>query len=88
MKEWERREHILREVQMKSTKHEAKEYVDYYAIVMNRVLNEGAHVVGHEIERIERLIAGQVHPRKIDELEKRKNILKQFHGFHHEKDEL
>lgn len=88
MKDWERREHILREVQVKSTNHDAKEYVDYYAVVMNRVIKEGSHVVGHEIERLERLIAGQVHPRKIDELEKRKNILKQFHGFHHERDEL
>jgi hypothetical protein len=55
---------------------------------MGRIVKEGAHVVEHEIDRLERLIAGQVHPRKADELEKRKNILKQFHTKHHERDEL
>lgn len=88
MKDWSKREQIMREVQHKSSTHDSKEYASYYASVMGRVIKEGGHVVGHEIERIERLIVGQVHPRKIDELEKRKNILKQFHALHHEKDEL
>ena len=55
---------------------------------MRRITQHGAGIIKDEINRLERLIEGAIHANKADELEKRKNILKQFQVLHYERDEL
>lgn len=88
MKDHRRREEILREAKIKALKHKFQTEAHFYMSVMTRVMGYGAGIISEEIDRLERLIAGPLHPNKADEFEKRKNILKQFQVLHFERDEL
>ena len=88
MKEWQERGKILANAKNMADSHEAKDYAVYYISIMSRIMEEGAEIIGEEIERIDRLLSGSIHADKADEFEKRKNILKQFHVLHYERDEL
>lgn len=88
MKDHKRREEILREAKIKALKHKFQTEAHFYMSVMTRVMGYGAGIISEEIDRLERLIAGPLHPNKADEFEKRKNILKQFQVLHFERDEL
>ena len=88
MTDYKKREQILVEAKMKALQHEFQTEAHFYMSVMTRVMSYGAGIITEEIDRLERLIAGPLHPNKADELEKRKNILKQFQVLHFERDEL
>ena len=88
MKEHHRRTEIIREAKLKTLHHEFQTEADFYLTVMTRVMSYGAGIIKGEIDRLERLIAGPLHANKADELERRRNILKQFHVLHYERDEL
>lgn len=88
MKEYNRREEIIREAKIKALNHEFQTEANFYFSVMARVMSYGGGIVKDEIDRLERLIAGPLHANKADELERRKNILKQFQVLHYERDEL
>lgn len=88
MKDYKRREEILKEAKMKALRHKFQTEANFYMSVMTRVMSYGASIISEEIDRLERLIAGPLHPKKADEFEKRKNILKQFQVLHFERDEL
>lgn len=88
MKEHNRRDEILLTAKSKALAHKFQTEAHFYLSIMLQISQHGAGIVGDEIDRLERLIAGPVHANKADELEKRKNILKQFQVLHYERDEL
>lgn len=88
MKEHNRRDEILINAKSKALSHTFQNEANFYLSVMRRISQHGAGIIKDEIDRLERLIAGPVHANKADELEKRKNILKQFQVLHYERDEL
>lgn len=89
MTEHRRRREILVAAKHKAlAQGEFQTEANFYVSVMVRIAEHGAGIVKEEIDRLERLIAGPLHAKKADELEKRKNILKQFQVLHYERDEL
>ena len=88
MKEHNRREEIFVLAKNKALAHKFQTEANFYVSVMVRIAENGAGILKEEIGRLERLIAGPLHANKADELEKRKNILKQFQVLHYERDEL
>ena len=88
MTEYNRRDEIIREAKIKALNHEYQTEANFYFSVMARVMSYGAGIIHDEVDRLERLIAGPLHANKADELEKRRNILKQFQVLHLERDEL
>ena len=88
MKEHNKRDEILILAKNKALAHEFQTEANFYTSVMVRITQNGAGIIMEEIDRLERLIAGPLHANKADELEKRKNILKQFQVLHYERDEL
>lgn len=82
-----KRQEVLNEARfLKTTDTDGS--VDIYLKAMQKILQDGTGFLAVELERIERLIQGALHPDKADELQKRKNILQQFSILHHENDEL
>lgn len=88
MKEHNKREEILITAKSKALSHTYQVEANFYLSVMRRITQHGAGIIKDEIDRLERLIEGPVHANKADEMEKRKNILKQFQVLHYERDEL
>ena len=88
MEELHSRQAVMAMAVKMAKSHKLRVYAEYYTLVMAKVLNQGAAYIGDEMDRLERLITGPVHADKADEFERRKNILKQFHVLHYERDEL
>lgn len=88
MKENNKRDEIMIKAKSKALSHTFQVEAHFYLSVMRRITQHGAGIIKDEIDRLERLIEGAIHANKADELEKRKNILKQFQVLHYERDEL
>lgn len=53
-------------------------FATYYVKVMKKMIDKGNNFVKNEIERLGRLLAGDVSAKKNDEFTKRQNILRKF----------
>lgn len=53
-------------------------FATYYVKVMKKMIDKGNDYVKNEIERLGRLLAGDVSAKKNDEFTKRQNILRKF----------
>ena len=53
-------------------------FATYYVKVMKKMMDKGNDYVKNEIERLGRLLTGDVSPKKNDEFTKRQNILRKF----------
>ena len=53
-------------------------FATYYVKVMKKTIEKGNDFVKNEIERLGRLLAGDVSAKKNDEFTKRQNILRKF----------
>ena len=53
-------------------------FATYYVKVMKKMVEKGNDFVNNEIERLGRLLAGDVSAKKNDEFTKRQNILRKF----------
>jgi len=53
-------------------------FATYYVKVMKKVVDKGNDFVKTEIERLGRMLSGDLSAKKSDEFTKRQNILKKF----------
>lgn len=53
-------------------------FATYYVKVMKKMVEKGNEFAKNEIERLGRLLAGDVSAKKNDEFTKRQNILRKF----------
>ena len=83
---FERHEVLNQAISLRNTYTE--DSADIYVKIMQNVLKDGTEYLAVELNRIERLMQAAIHPDKADELQKRKNILNEFAGLHHARDEL
>lgn len=74
----DKRDAILEEAKSLIDAQENTKMATYYTKVMERVQSKGDAFVINEIERLKRLIDGDISTAKKDEFSMRRNILEQF----------